>query len=109
MQSEFPEIVTLSSFGKTFEGRDMMMVTVTSNKAATTSMMMTGAHHSRELSSIQLPLLGVLKILHRYTLAKQAGTSTDQVFDLLSKNKIYVVPAVNIDGFSVVSKYLEED
>ena len=70
MQKEFPEIITVSSFGKTFEERDMMMVTLTSNQSATTSMMITGAHHSRELSSIQLPLLGVLKILHRYTLAK---------------------------------------
>jgi murein tripeptide amidase MpaA len=97
--------VNVESIGKTFERRDMQLITVTSNQNSNSAMMVTGAHHSRELSSIQLPLLGILNILHRYVQNKPG----DQVFELLKNHKLYVVPVVNIDGFNLISEYLERD
>ena len=42
---------------------NMLTVTLSSNDTANT-LLITGAHHARELTSIQLPLYVLLKVVH---------------------------------------------
>ncbi len=52
LAEEFPELISITTFGQSYEKREMRMLTMTTNPNAVSSMMLTGAHHSRELSSI---------------------------------------------------------
>lgn len=57
MQSEFSDIIKLESIGKTYENRDIWMIKVEADKIAQPgqekkAILMTGAHHSRELVSV---------------------------------------------------------
>jgi len=60
--------------------------------------MITGAHHSRELTSIQMPLYTILKLLHGYVHQRQ-----DDI-NMLIQNVYYVVPIVNVDGVAVIEE-----
>ena len=61
----------------------------TSEKKA---ILLTGAHHSRELVSVQMPLYTVVDLLHRYVHKCPERT------ELLRRNKYFVIPFVNTDG-----------
>ena len=58
---------------------------------------MTGAHHARELITLQMTLFQVLKLIH-------AGLITQQpkYRNLLAQNKYYVIPVVNPDGVAFI-------
>jgi len=68
--SDFDEIIELESIGKTYENRDIWMMKIDGSKFDTNkdhepkAILLTGAHHSRELVSVQMPLFTVLKMLH---------------------------------------------
>lgn len=77
---EFSEIVEpLESIGKSYQGRDILMLKIdghnelknvfgrdTQQEADRKAILLTGAHHARELISVQMPLYLVLKLLHGY-------------------------------------------
>lgn len=76
---EFSEIVQLESIGKTYQGRDILMMKIDAGKHFENIMghntqkeedrkaiLLTGAHHSRELVSVQMPLYMVIYLLHGY-------------------------------------------
>ena len=55
LKNEFPEIVEVTSFGRSYEGRDIPLLTLSLGvKSAKTkpAMLITGAHHAREAVSI---------------------------------------------------------
>lgn len=64
LAKDFPEVVTLKSIGKSYEGRDIMMIVLDSRDYIKNTLhidfgltekpaiFMNGAHHSRELVSI---------------------------------------------------------
>jgi hypothetical protein len=64
--SDFGDIVHLESLGKTYENRDIWMLKVdaTPKHLDKKAILLTGAHHSRELVSIQMPLFTILDLLH---------------------------------------------
>ena len=65
--------------------------------------LLTGAHHSRELASIQMPLYSVLRLL-------QGGIVNNQpkFRAMLAQNKYYIVPVVNVDGLAFIEdQYLK--
>ena len=74
MASEFGNIVKLESIGKTYSNRDILMMKIDATDyfkakgidtiADKKALLMTGAHHSRELVSTQMPLYTILDILH---------------------------------------------
>jgi murein tripeptide amidase MpaA len=74
ISQEFSDIVEMESIGKTYENRDIWMLKIDatnyfSSKGIPTNpdkkaLLMTGAHHSRELLSVQMPLYTVIDILH---------------------------------------------
>jgi len=63
------------------------------------AMLLTGAHHAREVMSVQLPLYAILRMLHGYV------HQDPHYVDLLTQNKYYVIPVVNVDGLA----YIEEE
>jgi hypothetical protein len=74
MENDFGNILTLESIGKTYEKRDIWMIKIDATdyflqRGIKThhdkkALLMTGAHHSRELVSVQMPLYTVLDLLH---------------------------------------------
>ena len=67
LKNEFPEIVEVSSFGRSYEGRDIPLITLSMGKKPAKSkpaMLITGAHHAREAVSIQMPFYIIFKMLH---------------------------------------------
>ena len=53
---------------------------------------MTGAHHARELISVQMPLYCILDLLHGLM-----HFNMEKIL-LLKRNKYFVIPFVNVDG-----------
>lgn len=85
----------MTSFGKTFEGRDIPLLRLQSGSKPTgdrPAILITGAHHSREAVSIQMPFFIIYKFLHGLL------HNDAHYVDLLEKTTIFVVPMVNVDG-----------
>lgn len=61
------------------------------------AILLTGAHHARELITLQMTLYQILKLIH-------AGFITQQpkYRNLLAQNKYYVIPVVNPDGVAFI-------
>lgn len=60
---------------------------------------MTGATHSRELITVQMPLYTALKMLH-----KAFVQNDEKYLNLLMQNTYYIVPIINVDGVSLIEK-----
>ena len=102
MSEEFPEIVSVQTLGKSYQGRDIKMIQITSNQNSNSSLLITGAHHSRELSSIQLPLLTALKLCHGYFY------NDLETIESLKMQKVLIIPIINVDGFNYISEIFEK-
>ena len=67
LRKEFPDHITVSSFGKSYEGRDIPLIKLQTGTKPTSerpAMLITGAHHAREAVSIQMPFYIIFKFLH---------------------------------------------
>ena len=95
LRREFPDHIKVSSFGKSYEGRDVPLITLQTGSKPTKerpAILLTGAHHAREGVSIQMPFYIIFKFLH-------GMLHNDQYYiDLLENVTIYVVPIFNVDG-----------
>lgn len=58
---------------------------------------LTGAHHARELITIQMTLYTALKLIHQATVAND-----EKYQNLLMQNIYYIVPIVNPDGVNLI-------
>jgi hypothetical protein len=56
------------------------------------AIMLTGAHHSRELVSVQMPLYVILDLLHGLV------HGDPETLEILKRNQVFVIPIVNVDG-----------
>ncbi|PJF29005.1 MAG: carboxypeptidase, partial [Phototrophicales bacterium] len=93
--SEFPNLVTLESIGKSYEGRDIWLVTITNQQ--------TGHHsekpaiwadaniHATEVS----PTTALLYLIHKLT--REYGKNAD-ITRALDTRVFYICPRVNPDG-----------
>lgn len=63
------------------------------------AILLTGAHHSRELASIQMPLYSLLKLLHGMVHQQR------ETMNLLIQNKYYFIPIVNVDGVAEIEEH----
>ncbi len=92
---EHPDLVTLESYGKSYEGRDLVLVTVTDSS--------TGAHDTKpahwvdaSIHAVELTAtVAACHLVHRLVTA--FGTD-DAVTRALRTRTFYVVPRVNPDG-----------
>ena len=109
LKDSFPEFLTFESIGKTGENRDIWMMKLDSTKLRTTNqdhdpkaILLTGAHHARELVSVQMPLYSVLDLCHGYLHGDHEKTQ------LLLENKYFVIPMLNTDGsYTIYDEYLK--
>lgn len=82
---DFSDVLTKESIGKTYEGRNIWMLKLDatplldkmgiSSRKDKKALLMTGAHHSRELVSTQMPLYTLLDLLQQ--LAKYQSNPSD--------------------------------
>lgn len=68
------------------------------------ALMITGATHSRELLSSQVPLYICLKLLHQGYLQ-----SNEKYQRMLASTKFYFIPIINVDGSALVELHWEQD
>jgi murein tripeptide amidase MpaA len=99
---EFPNITNLGEIGRSFEGNPIHVVEVSNYNTSSRnkkSVLLTGAHHSRELSSITMALYFLLRTVYSYSIGDKATK------DLLESSSLYFIPIFNVDGF----KYISDD
>jgi carboxypeptidase T len=94
MASQYPKLVTLSTIGKSLEGRDQWLITLSTDGKDQTrpAVFFMGGHHAREHVSIETPLQ-----LAQY-LAAEYTKGTERIVTLLNSRTVYIVPNVNPDG-----------
>jgi hypothetical protein len=89
-----PDIVSLSSIGTSYKGRQLWAAKVSDNVAddeAEPEVLFDGLHHAREHMSLEM----TLKILH--WLAEGYGTDT-RITDIVDSREVWIVFSVNPDG-----------
>jgi murein tripeptide amidase MpaA len=96
MASSRPDLVQMSSLGKTHEGRDIWALKISQNAAGDTSnkpgVVFTGLHHAREWISMETPLA----LAHNLVDGYDRNAATKQRVD---NAEIWVIPIVNPDGY----------
>jgi carboxypeptidase T len=94
LASENPDIARLTSFGKSLEGRDMMILTLTSasDELSKAGILIMGGHHAREHLSVEMPIKLAEKMIAEY----RAGN--ERVRNYIDNRAIYIMPSVNPDG-----------
>jgi len=80
----------------------MLKIDATPQNLDKKAILMTGAHHSRELVSVQMPLYTILDLLHGLV------HGDPEKIALLEQNKYFVIPVVNVDGFyTIYEQYMK--
>jgi murein tripeptide amidase MpaA len=95
MEAEFPEVVTPVEIGKSAEGREISgyLFSAAPNEKRP-SILLNGAHHARELTSISMVVWLMLRFLYSWEQGQ-----TDIYSRLVQNNSVYFIPVVNTDGF----------
>jgi len=95
----------MESLGLTGDGRDIWMMKLDASdyfdnvgiehNEVKKAVLMTGAHHARELVSVQMPLYVILDLLHALV---QNGNDGGETIEILKRSQIWTIPFVNVDG-----------
>lgn len=96
LQVNHSEVMTLSSIGKTYEGRDIWVVTLSDNVTENEDepgVLFMGAHHGNEKPSYE-----VCWFFIKYMVEQYDNVSLPEVKTALDTTQIYVIPMVNPDG-----------
>ncbi|MDD7804501.1 MAG: M14 family metallopeptidase [Endozoicomonas sp. (ex Botrylloides leachii)] len=92
---EHPNLIRLESIGETWEGRHIMMVTISQDVAYANekpAMLYTGTIHAREWIGIELATTFVKHIIKNYK-------NDPRILKAITRNTLYMVPCLNPDGF----------
>jgi carboxypeptidase T len=92
----YPSIMSVSSIGKTYEGRDLWMIKLSDNvhqQENEPEVLFMGAHHGNEKPSYEVCLYFIQYMVEHYD-----NSSTPEVRDIINKTQIYILPMVNPDG-----------
>jgi carboxypeptidase T len=90
------DIMSLTSLGKTYEGRDLWMVKLSDNvnqEENEPGVLFMGAHHGNEKPSYEVCLFFLTYMVEHYN-----DSSTPEVQDAINTTQIYLIPMVNPDG-----------
>lgn len=98
--SKHPDIAAAESIGKSGQGRDIWALKITKDASAAHDpskpvILYNGAHHAREVMSVEVPLDTIDTLLNGY------GTDA-KVTHWVDSNEIYVMPMFNVDGSNQV-------
>ncbi len=102
LNSTFSEFVDLYSIGQTWHGREIWCIKLTNETVSTpkTEFYIVGAHHAREMISVENCLYFIDKIIYE--------TGFGFYENLLTTTEIYVIPMLNPDGLSIMHFYPEQ-
>lgn len=95
LQEQNPNLVKLSSIGKSVEDKDIHLITLSadlSEDSELPAVIFMGGHHAREHISVEMPLM-----LAQY-LAREFKNGNSQIIQLLHQRQVFIVPIVNPDG-----------
>jgi len=94
LNETYPNVVDVFSIGKSWWNRDIYCVRLTneSDQKPKPEVFFVGYHHAREQISSELPLYFVVHAATSFGL-------NETVTELINKSEIYVVVALNVDGF----------
>ena len=103
LNSKFPYLVDVFSIGKSWQDRELWCVKITNETitSAKTEFYIVGAHHARELITVENALYFIDNLI--YNQINFANYS-----DLLASTEIYVIPMLNPDGVSIIHKFPEQ-
>ncbi len=91
----YPNLIKTQSIGKTWEGRDIILATITldvENADLKPALLYTGTIHAREWIGNELGVAFIDYILKNYI-------NDPRITSALTKNTLYMVPCLNPDGF----------
>jgi len=99
---DFPGMIRVDSIGKSFEGADIPVFTLAdpSGKVPISerpAILITGATHARELSTVQMCFYTMFRLLHGHV------HNDEEVKNMLKEFTFYAIPALNVDGVKEVS------
>ena len=101
MQLEYPDLIRLQKIGTTYEGRDIVLVTISKNVASADSkpaMLYTGTIHAREWIGHEL----ALKFIEHVALNQNIDPRLEKA---LAESTLYMVPCLNPDGYEYSRKH----
>ena len=95
LNAAYPELTSLESIGKTYEGRDIWCITITNGKTGAASdkpaYYIDGAIHANEIQGVEVALYTAWYLLESYA-------QNPFVKNLLDTKTFYIVPVENIDS-----------
>ncbi|MFL5843141.1 MAG: M14 family zinc carboxypeptidase [Solirubrobacteraceae bacterium] len=98
--AKYPAIAKPVTIGKTYLGREMQGVELSDNVGATDDgkpvYFLMGVHHAREWPAAETAMEFIHLIASKYG---QTDTEGLRITDLLKRERIVVVPIINVDGF----------
>ena len=97
LAERFPDRMTLSSIGKSEEGRDLSLV-ILGNPNAQYKIFMQASIHGREHVVSQIAMGEIDYILHHWDMELENGMTVGELLDLVS---IHIVPMSNPDGVTI--------
>jgi len=98
---KYPDIISLENIGTTWEGREILLATISLNVAYAKlkpALLYTGTAHAREWIGHELAIDFIDYILTNHT-------SNPEILETLSRNTLYIVPCLNPDGFEYSRKH----
>ncbi len=98
---KYPNIISVENIGTTWEGRDILLATISLNVAYAhlkPALLYTGTAHAREWIGHELGVEFIDYLLRNYE-------NNPQILETLSQNTLYLVPCLNPDGFEYSRKH----
>jgi parallel beta-helix repeat protein len=97
LNEKYPNITDVFSIGKSWQNRDIYCIRLTneSNTHPKPKLFFVGYHHAREPITVELALYFIVEALTKYGI-------NETFTRMLNYSEIYVVPALNVDGFGSV-------
>ena len=96
LQVNYSDIMSLTSIGKTYEGRDIWMVKLSDNvnqEEDEPGVLFMGAHHGNEWPGIEICLFFI-----RYVVEQYDNETLPEIRDAVNTTQIFLIPMVNPDG-----------
>jgi carboxypeptidase T len=106
LQSQNPQFMAIESLGKSYENRDIWLVTLTNFESEIQqkpSILLLGAHHGNEKPSYEVLIFFIYYVLENYDNTVNdffidQFTSGSEIQKALNSTIFYIIPMVNPDG-----------
>jgi hypothetical protein len=99
LNETYPNIADVFSAGKSWQNQDIYCLRLTneSNTHPKPKLLFVGYHHARELISAELPLYFAVEAATKFGI-------NETITHMLNYSEIYIIPALNVDGFEAVTR-----